>query len=116
MLSGSQIFACIINTGTSLEYLSLGCFLNNNDTRAIPTLESVNATFLDGPHEIRKNAVKKCALEAAKMGYKAFAIQDGGACYSGPYAHLNYSVYGARNCPTGVNDSMLVNEVYLVGG
>ena len=99
-----------------MEYLSLGCFNDQNDTRAIPSLESSNATYLKGSNQTRENAVLKCALEAAKMGYKAFAVQDGGACYSSPFAHLNYSVFGVTNCPPGGKGGHLVSEVYLLGG
>ena len=106
----------LINPGKSVEYLTLGCFIDNNNTRAIPSLESVNATYLDGPFRTRDNAITKCALEAAKMGYKMFAVQDGGACYSGPNAHYNYSVHGAISCPAGGKGGDLVNEVYLLGG
>ena len=76
----------------------------------------MNATYLDRPYNTRDNAIFKCALEAAKMGYKAFAVQDGGACFSGPFAHLNYSVYGGANCPSGGKGGDLVSELYLLGG
>ena len=94
-----------------MEFLSLGCFRDNNETRAIPSLESVNATYLDGPYQTRENATKKCALEAAKMGYNVFALQDGGACLSGAHAHFNYSVHG-HDLMCGENQS----AVYLLGG
>ena len=97
-----------------MEFLSLGCFLDNNETRAIPSLESVNATYLDGPYQTRENATKKCALQAAKMGYNVFALQDGGACFSGAHAHFNYSVYGPAMC--GEKGGPLENAVYLLGG
>ena len=100
-----------------MEYLHLGCFQDNNITPAIPSLESDNSTYLDGNFTKRDNPLKKCALEAAKMGYRVFALQNGGECLSGPYAHLNYSKYGAGSCSLdhvlgGVN----ANDVYLLGG
>ncbi|CAH3047091.1 unnamed protein product [Porites lobata] len=85
----------------SVEYLSLGCFHDRNNTPVIPSLESISATYLNGPYQTRENAVKKCALETAKVGFKAFALQDGGSCLSGPFAHLNYSIYGETACPPG---------------
>ena len=115
MSSSLTIFVSSINPAKSLEWLSLGCFLDDNDTRAISSLESVNATYLDGPFKTRENAIKKCALEAAKMGYKVFAVLDGGACYSGPNAYLNYPVHNATNC-TGEKGGLLVNHVFLLGG
>ena len=99
-----------------MEFLSLGCFNDQNDTRTMHSLESENSTYLKGSYQTREKAVLKCALEAIKMGYKAFAVQDGGACYSGPYAQLNYSVYGVTGCPHGGKGGYLVNEVYLLGG
>lgn len=105
------------HSGKSIEFLSLGCFFDQKDNRAIPSIESGNATYLDGPNQTRDNAVRKCALEAAKMGYKVFAVQDGGACFSGPFAHVNYSVHGeTMMCPIGGKGGSLVSEVYLLGG
>ena len=112
----SVCFPFIIITGKSVDFLSLGCFIDINDTSTFSSLETVNATYLDGSFSTRKNAVLKCALESAKMDYKAFAVFDGGACYSGPYAHFNYSVYNATSCPAGGKGGPLVSEVYLLGG
>ena len=99
-----------------MEYIHLGCFQDNNVTSVIPSLESENATYLDGNFTTRTNRVKKCALEAAKMGYRGFALQGGGACHSGPHAHLNYSVYGGGACGSGGLGAVLGNDVYLLGG
>ncbi|KAL9959813.1 hypothetical protein ACROYT_G033169 [Oculina patagonica] len=97
------------------EYISLGCFNDSNVTPAIPSLESENATYLDGNFTTRSNPMEKCALEAAKMGYKVFALQDGGACHSGPYAHLNYSIYGPGTCAPDGLGGVLGKDVYLLG-
>ena len=102
--------------GRSVEYLSLGCFHDRNNTPVIPSLESISATYLNGPYQTRENAVKKCALETAKVGFKAFALQDGGACLSGFFAHVNYSIYGETECPPGGMGGQNVSEVYLLGG
>ena len=101
-----------------MDYKHLGCFQDNNVTSVIPSLESENATYLDGNFTTRTNPIKKCALEAAKMGYRVFALQGGGACHSGPHAHLNYSVYGAGSCGLGLDrlGDVLANDVYLLGG
>ena len=108
----------IVSTGRSVEYMFLGCFQDSNVTSVIPSLESENATYLDGNFTTRTNRIEKCALEAAKMGYRVFALQGGGACHSGPHAHLNYSVHGVENC--GIADpklgDVLLNAVYLLGG
>ena len=101
--------------GKSVEFLHLGCFGDRNTSQAIPSLESDNATYLDDDFKTRDDAIKKCALEAAKKGYKVFAIQNFGACHSGPHAHLNYSVYGKEICSGGKGD-VFKNDVYLLGG
>lgn len=99
-----------------MEYVSLGCFQDNNVTSVIPSLESNSATYLDGNFTTRTNRIEKCALEAAKMGYRVFALQNGGACHSGPHAHLNYSVYGGGVCGLEGLGDVLGNDVYLLGG
>ena len=99
-----------------MEYLSLGCFYDNSQAHAIRSLESENATYLDGSFQSRGKAVKKCALEAAKNGFSAFAVQNGGACFSDADAQSNYSMYGNTNCPAGGKGGPNVNEVYLLGG
>lgn len=108
----------IVSTGKSVEYIFLGCFQDNNVTSVIPSLESQNATYLDGDFTTRANRIEKCALEAAKMGYRVFALQDGGACHSGPHAHLNYSVHGEETCggPEPELGDVLLNAVFLLGG
>lgn len=91
-----------------MEYLPLGCFTNASQT--IPSLESDNATYLDGDFEIRENVVKKCALETAKKGYKLFVMHNLKACHSGPDAHL-IDFTDLEVCGLGNED-----EVYSVGG
>lgn len=99
------------------EYIHLGCFYESSAHPAIPSLESESATYLDGNFTTRNNPIKKCALEAAKMGYKVFALQNGGACHSGPSAHLNYSIYfGSLACGPDQLGGVLANDVYLLGG
>lgn len=99
-----------------MEYLSLGCYRDDSQTHALLSLESENATFLDGPYQTRENAIMKCALEAANNDYKAFALQNGGECFSGFDAQSSYAMYGKTNCPDGEKGGNLVNEVYLLGG
>ena len=102
--------------GRSVEYLSLGCFVDNAQAHALHSMENENSTYLDGSYQTRTNAVKKCALEAAKRGFQAFAVQNGGACFSDAGALVNYSMYGNTSCPQGGKGGHLVNEVYLLGG
>lgn len=99
-----------------MEYLSLGCYHDSSQAHTIGSLESANASLLDGPYKTRENAIVKCALEAAKNGYSVFAIQNGGACFSDSYAVKMYSMYGKTSCPAGGKGGPLVYEVYLLGG
>ena len=103
--------------GKSVEYLSVGCYNDQNDTRAIRSLEGANSIFLDGAYQTRENATFKCALEALKMGYSMFALQDGGACHSSSDALRTYGTYGSNSsCPSDGKGGLLLNEVYLIGG
>ena len=99
-----------------MEYMSLGCFRDDREATVIPSLETVNATFLDGAYQTREMAIFKCALEAVKMGFKVFALQDGGACHSGPEAMTTYRMHGNSSCPSHGKGGPSVNEVYLLGG
>ena len=94
----------------------MGCFNDDSQSPALLSMESENATFLDGPYQSRKNAIRKCALEAAKNDFKVFALQSGGKCFSGSDVDSSYSMYGSTNCPQGGKGGHLVNEVYLLGG
>lgn len=61
-----------------------------------------------------RNAVAKCAKLARKRGYKVFALQYGGQCFSGARAHLGYSRYGPSNkCRRGLGGAY-ANDVYRV--
>lgn len=89
----------------SVEYLELGCVADASQNMS--SLESENATYLDGDFGTRENAVKKCALEAAKNGYKLFVTRKN-ACHSSADAHLKTD---SEECYPGNED----NKVYLVG-
>lgn len=92
----------------------MGCF--NDDSNALLSLETGNATYLDGHYQTRENSIMKCALEAVKNDFKVFALQNGGECFSGSHAHSSYFMYGNTSCPEGGKGGHLVNEVYLLGG
>ena len=64
----------------------------------------------------RTDAIQKCALVAARHGYKVFAVQHQGWCATGPRAHLTYRKYGpSRRCRNGKGGPW-ANDVYLVSG
>ena len=50
---------------------------------------------------------------AKKNGFKVFALQDGGQCFSGPNAEKTYRKYGStNNCPSNGLGTNWVNNVY----
>lgn len=67
----------------------LGCF---KDTwrRAVLQLDE-KSRLLTGNYQRRKYAIRKCALAAARRGYKVFGVQHGGWCASGPWAQKTYA-------------------------
>ena len=80
--------------------------------RAIPSLEG-NDTLLNGNHSLRNDAIRKCALAAMVLGYKTFAIQDGGMCVGGPNAHKTYDKYGrSQDCKNDGKGGPWANQVY----
>ena len=52
------------------------------------------ASILDGAYKNRTDAVKKCYNAATKLGYKYFAVHDGGECLSSETAQFTYNKYG----------------------
>ena len=98
------------------EYKTLGCFRDNPRGRAILPLEGKHPV-LDGPYQSRKNAIAKCAAAAMSMGYKVFALQNGGWCASGPLAAKRYALYGRLPDPACKADGeggLWSNQVYLL--
>lgn len=96
-------------------YSSLGCFSDNDQDRAVPTMEGTHQ-LLKGSFLSRKDAVEKCAKVTRSRGWKVFAVQDGGWCASSPTAHLTYNKYGtAVNCVNG-KGGMFANDVYIING
>lgn len=66
----------------------------------------------------RKNAVKKCALIAARHGYKVFGVRRQDLCATGPKAHVTYRMFGvSRRCRNGRGSrGGRTNDVYSVSG
>ena len=62
------------------------------------------------------SAVQKCGEIAVTNGYKAFGVQDGGECYTGPKAHETFNKYGQAkdsDCKNGVG-GWFRNSIYYV--
>ena len=62
----------------------------------------------------RRDAVMACFHLAARRGYGAFGIQNGGECFSGPLSHRTYNRYDPSNrCKNGKGGSW-ANNVYFI--
>ena len=62
----------------------------------------------------RRDAVMRCFLLASRRGYRAFGVQDGGECFSGPQAHRTFSKYGrSGRCKNG-RGGPWANDVYII--
>nr|XP_039248872.1 uncharacterized protein LOC120326618 [Styela clava] len=56
----------------------------------------------------RRNAIEKCAMVASSLGYKLFAVQNGGCAPLEKDAHLTYGKYGlSSNCEEGGKVSLI---------
>eukprot|EP00795_Rhopilema_esculentum_P006466 gene6466-11916_t len=124
--------------GISLRYRA--CFRDRSRRhrrtmpRLLETMRSKSSRFFSG-FVVRRTNFKKalsvficrCAKRALKLGYRAFGIGNYGECWSGPYAHSNFSKGGPStgcintsikrcrrktNCPcTGKKGSLSVYAV-----
>uniref|UniRef100_A0A6P8IV93 Neurogenic locus notch homolog protein 1-like n=1 Tax=Actinia tenebrosa TaxID=6105 RepID=A0A6P8IV93_ACTTE len=97
------------------EYQSLGCWADtpnwrNPKSRTLISLEGLDPRITED-YRTRKQPISKCAEIARGLGYKIFAIQNGGQCFSGPLTR-NYKTYGSsEKCKNGVGGP-LANDVY----
>ena len=91
----------------------LGCWKDSKPRAMIP-LEKT-ASILNGNYKIRLNARQKCFDVAWSLGYKIFAIQDGGQCFGAPSAKEEYKNYGSSTeCLDDGKGGPLANAVYLI--
>ncbi|XP_031565405.1 uncharacterized protein LOC116300641 isoform X2 [Actinia tenebrosa] len=100
-------FACFITTA-SRDYYRKGCYKDNWD-RAIKG--GVFKTF--GWEDIA--SIDQCADIARSKGWKAFAVQYFGQCFTSPTAHLTYAKHGPSGiCYKGIGNSFAM-DVYFFG-
>ncbi|XP_035689582.1 uncharacterized protein LOC118424882 [Branchiostoma floridae] len=78
---------------TFLGLLCLGCW-RDGGSRAIPTLEGIDQTYLDGSYGLRQDAKLKCCMAALSRGFSVFALQNGGWCAASADGHNTYNMYG----------------------
>ena len=89
------------------RYTNIGCFVD----KALRAISYSGITF-KGP-----DAIQQCAEIAASYGFKAFGVQYGGQCFTGPEAHVTYAKYGKASdsdCRNGLGGAWR-NNVYFIG-
>ena len=98
----------------SFSVKSLGCF-KDTGRRAIPEMDGRNP-LVKGFYRKRADATVRCGLVAMRFGYRVFAVQHQGQCFTGPRAHLTYRKYGrSSKCKNGKGGPW-ANDVYRVNG
>merc|ERR1712224_70675 len=97
-------------TGDPLE--KLGCW-KDSLPRAIESFED-RSSILDGHYKNRKDPISKCYLVAKSNGFKVFALQDGGQCFTSNTASGTFDRYKeSKLCSNGLGGPM-ANNVYLI--
>ncbi|KAM7429142.1 hypothetical protein ABFA07_019951 [Porites harrisoni] len=88
----------------AVNYYHVGCY-KDKSARAIP--KSLGVWRNDN------KLIEKCAQAAKQAGYSAFAVQFKSECWSGPLAHITYSIYGTSSgCLNGVGGTW-AQDVYF---
>ncbi|XP_035692603.1 uncharacterized protein LOC118427073 [Branchiostoma floridae] len=96
----------------SKMWKKLGCWEDRFD-RAIPSMEGTDHR-LDGSYSSRFDPIMKCYIVAKDRGYKVFAVQHSGQCFSSATAADNYSKYGpSTGCAEGEGGTWS-NDVYEI--
>jgi len=95
-----------------ITFDQLGCWKDSMPRTMIP-LEKT-ASILNGNYKIRLEPVKKCGDVAWSLGYKIFALQDGGQCF-GTSSLEEYKNYGTSDaCLDDGKGGPLANAVYMI--
>ena len=95
-------------------YTSLGCWADERNDRAIPTIEGKNS-LLDGSYQSRDDAIQKCFEAAKSFGYDVFAVQNGGWCASSATAKSTYKKHGqSAACLLDGKGGHAANAVYEI--
>ena len=82
----------------------------------MPSLENTSPLLGSG-YRIRKDSINKCARVAKEHGFLAFAIENGGQCFSGDKLLKRYKMYGkSRDCAKDGRGGDYAMEVYSLAG
>ena len=105
-----------VSSRVKIPWISLGCFSDPGPYRVIPTLEG-SSQFLDGDYRKRTDPITKCYRAAAVLGYRCFALQNGGWCASSKDACSTYARKGTSSlCGTDGEGGPHSNNVYKRSG
>ncbi|XP_035693285.1 uncharacterized protein LOC118427555 [Branchiostoma floridae] len=92
---------------------NLGCWEDQYD-RAISMMEGTDPRLDGHSYLLRTDPIKKCYQVAKDRGYKVFAVQDSGQCFSSATAADTYRKYGpSTGCAEGEGGSWS-NDVYEI--
>lgn len=95
------------------EYEPVGCFKDKTGDRAMSDNYANFRFFIDW-HNLN-STIRQCALVARDKGYKYFAVQFYGECWSSPDAAETYNRHGPqkdlKKCQAGVG-ALFTNYVY----
>ena len=98
-------------------YRDLGCFKDSYPIRAMGELEGDSRviSILDGLYTRRYDEVQKCYKAASFLGFKVFAVQDGGQCFSSATANATFDRYGrSTECLSDGAGGPMANQVYKI--
>ena len=90
----------------------MGCWRDYPD-RIVPSLENTSNLLKNG-YRIRQDSIKKCAQVAHEQGFVAFALENGGQCFSGSQLLQRYKMYGhSMDCGKDGRGGDYAMEVYV---
>lgn len=102
----STKYAFITARGWTNVYIrSIGCFKDKPRRAAGSMVANLRGL---------KYAVRDCARQARKRGYRLFAVQNGGECFMGPRAKITYKKYGPSKRCRGGKGGPWTNNVYII--
>lgn len=90
---------------TNVYLRSIGCFKDKARRAAGSMVANLRGL---------KFAVRDCARQARKRGYRIFALQNGGECFMGPRAKITYKKYGPSKRCRGGKGGPWANNVYII--
>ncbi len=99
-----------------INITSIGCYWQSSYSPAFQSLEGKDPRLDGEDYKLRKNAIEKCALVSKELGYKVFAVKDGGKCLSSPTAHKTFIRGDAiKRCESDGRGRAKINHVYVIG-